>query len=197
MDLTWLPWGPQDNRSYRIAHISGMLLLLLLLWFDHIMFSGFFKDGQNHNMVCDNYTFSHFHISEKHCNHFPQSFDLLFTWFPFEHLFLIFCENTFVVLAFFPCEVLHMKLVWKVLHSKQQIQAEEDTLKFNKERLSRTPAWFLLKSKQSDFLPTRIQFRSYLIKLNDNLKVENLYVKKHQNYHLCFVSCTVTKKQGC
>lgn len=88
-------------------------------------------------------------------------------------------------------------LVWKVLHSKQQIQAEKDTLKINKERLSRTPAWFLLKSKQSDFLPTRIQFRSYLIKLIDNLEVENLYVEKHQNYHMCFVSCTVTKKQGC
>lgn len=152
-----VPWGPQGERSYRTAHLFGVLLLLLL--FDYTMFSGVLRMVEitiQFAIITSIFFFTY--LWKKKSNHFPWSFGLLFTWLHFEHLFLIFSENTFVVLAFF-----HMECYIWCWYGKYYIVNSRFKLEKILYRLMngfwvshKTPVWFLLKSKQSVFLPIRI-----------------------------------------
>lgn len=55
-------WGPQGEKSYRTAHIFGVLLLLLLC--DYIIFSGVLSMVEI-TIVCNNYTYCLFPNSVK------------------------------------------------------------------------------------------------------------------------------------
>lgn len=105
LHLIWLLQRALKTTGWKVLQNCTYILSLtdaVAMWLYNFLRG--FKHGWNHNSLHQLYLFSFSHVRDKLRKCFPWSFGLLFILLAFEHLFLIFGENTIVVLAFFHME---------------------------------------------------------------------------------------------